>query len=161
MNPCPCGNRGSAKRCVCKETDLQKYERKISGPIIDRIDMWVPVGPIDHTELRDQNSKRESAELREKVTAAREIQKKRFRKHSRGITLNSHMNVRDMNSFIKLEKEALDLLQSSAKTLQLSARGYHKVMRLSQTIADLDISLSVKEKHVTQALQYRPRSLFT
>lgn len=155
MNPCPCGNRGSSKRCICKETDLARYERKISGPIIDRIDMWISVGPIAHETLRGKSKDKENIRLRKAVETARNIQKKRFAKKS--ISLNSHMSVRDIERLVRSAEDAVETLEQSAKALGLSARGYHKVLRLSQTIADLSGEKEIKKNHVLEALQYRPR----
>lgn len=159
MNPCPCGNFGSkTKNCICKPLDLQRYERKISGPIVDRIDMWVEVSKIDYEKLTDsENSKKESAEIKERVMKAREIQKERFIKEKRKIKTNSEMEAKDMGKISKLSEKAREILNTSAKKLDISARAYHRIIKLGRTIADLDHSDEIKAEHILEALQYRPK----
>ena len=159
MNPCPCGNFGSkTKECICKPTDLLRYQRKISGPIIDRIDMWVEVSQINYEKLSgDDTDKKETAQIKERVIAARKIQRERFVKAGRKIKTNSEMSAKDINKITDLEKSAQEILNTSAKKLDLSARAYHRVIKLARTIADLDDSKSIKLSHILEALQYRPK----
>lgn len=159
MNPCPCGNFGSkTKECICKPTDLLRYQRKISGPIIDRIDMWVEVSQINYEKLSDiDNEKKETAEIKGRVMEAREVQKKRFASVNRKIKTNSEMSAKDINKITNLEKEAKEILNTSAKKLDLSARAYHRIIKLGRTIADLDKSKTIKPSHILEALQYRPK----
>jgi len=159
MNPCPCGNFGSkTKECICKPTDLLRYQRKISGPIIDRIDMWVEVSQINYEKLSgDDTDKKETAQIKERVIKAREIQKDRFAKAVRKIKTNSEMSAKDINKIVELEKSAQEILNTSAKKLDLSARAYHRIIKLGRTIADLDNSKSIKTPHILEALQYRPK----
>jgi magnesium chelatase family protein len=159
MNPCPCGNFGSrTKECICKPTDLLRYQRKISGPIIDRIDMWVEVSQINYEKLSDIDAnKKETAEIKERVIKARNIQKERFEKAERKIKTNSEMQAKDINKIACLEKEAKEILNNSAKKLDLSARAYHRVIKLGRTIADLDGSKIINSSHILEALQYRPK----
>ncbi len=159
MNPCPCGNFGSkTKECVCKPTDLLRYQRKISGPIIDRIDMWVEVSQINYEKLSVDNSEKKETELiKERVIKAREIQRERFTTAGRKIKTNSEMSAKDINKIVDLEKSAMEILNTSAKKLDLSARAYHRIIKLARTIADLDNSKSIKSPHILEALQYRPK----
>ncbi len=158
MNPCPCGNAGSkTKDCICKPSDLDRYKRKLSGPIMDRIDLWVSVGNVDFKKLGGEASGEGSEKIKERVAQAREIQKKRFTKLSRPISTNSEMNVKDLSSIIKLDKEVREILDSSAERLGLSARAYHRVIKIARTIADLERSPEIKSGHILEAIQYRPK----
>ncbi len=169
MNPCPCGNRGHArpvsegqasKECICSQSALQKYERRISGPIVDRIDMWVEVPQLDYQKLGDRKLeiKEGSSHIRSQVARARMLQRERFGKDSK-ITTNSEMGVKDLEKFAPLSSTCRDLLNTSAKRLGLSARAYHRVIKLARTIADLAGSEQIGETHLLEALQYRPKSV--
>jgi magnesium chelatase family protein len=159
MNPCPCGNFGSkTKECICKPMDLLRYQRKISGPIIDRIDIWVEVSQINYEKLVEKETdKRETAEIKERVIKAREIQKERFTKAGKKIKTNSEMQAKDIGKIAELEDSAKEILNTSAKKLDLSARAYHRIIKLGRTIADLDGSKTIKSQHILEALQYRPK----
>jgi magnesium chelatase family protein len=159
MNPCPCGNFGSkTKECICKPTDLLRYQRKISGPIIDRIDMWVEVSQINYEKLSEKDSdKKETSQIKECVMKAREVQKERFIKAKRKIKTNSEMEAKDINKIASLEDSAKEILNTSAKKLDLSARAYHRIIKLGRTIADLDGSETINSSHILEALQYRPK----
>lgn len=161
MNPCPCGNYGTkGKECVCSPINLVKYQRKISGPIIDRIDMWLEVSKVDHQKLSDNKSDGDTTKkIKERVAIAREIQKKRFIDSRRGIKTNSEMNTRDLGKMIDLKKEVKNILNASAEKLDLSARAYHRIIKLSRTIADLAESEEVETNHILEALQYRPKKM--
>jgi len=158
MNPCPCGNTGNKqKACICKPSDLDRYKRKLSGPIIDRIDLWVSVGNVDYKKLGGEGNGEKSEKIKERVIKAREIQKNRFQKFGKGITTNSEMNVKDLSSMVNLSGKVRDLLDDSAEHLGLSARAYHRVIKIARTIADLENSENVEENHILEALQYRPK----
>lgn len=159
MNPCPCGNKDSKqKSCICKPSDLDRYKRKLSGPIMDRIDLWVSVGNVDYKKLSSTGGAGEdSGAIKSRVKKAREIQEKRFAKAGRPIKTNSEMNVKDLSNIVKLGKEVSDLLESSAERFALSARAYHRVIKIARTIADLENSLDIKSNHILEALQYRPK----
>lgn len=161
MNPCPCGNYGTkGKECVCTPINLVKYQRKISGPIIDRIDMWLEVSKVDHQKLSDNKSDGDATkEIKNRVVTAREIQKKRFTDSRRGLKTNSEMNTRDLTIMVNLKKEVKDILNSSAEKLDLSARAYHRVIKLARTIADLADSEEIEINHILEALQYRPKKI--
>lgn len=162
MNPCPCGNKGSKQKpCTCKQGDLDRYKRKLSGPIIDRIDIWVTVGSVDFEKLGANESQGEKTEsIKERVAKAREIQNKRFNaivSGGRRINTNSEMNVKDLNIYAPLEDNVKQLLNQSAERLQLSARAYHRIIKLARTIADLEGATNISQTHILEAIQYRPR----
>ncbi len=158
MNPCPCGNYGSKqKECICRPSDLSRYQRKLSGPIMDRIDMWVSVGAIDYQKLGDGGEGEASSEIKNRVGDARKIQAKRFEGRKKLIRKNSEMGVKDLTELVPLSIEVKTLLNQSAEKLKLSARAYHRVIKLARTIADLENSKDIKENHILEALQYRPK----
>lgn len=162
MNPCPCGNHGSrTKECICRAGDLLKYQRKLSGPIMDRIDMWVEVSQINHADLsgrKSDNQKKANPKIRERILAARVMQAERFAKIKRKIKTNSDMNSKDISNLIELSKEVKDVLDRSAVKLDLSARAYHRVIKLARTIADLEQKKEIELPHILEALQYRPKN---
>lgn len=159
MNPCPCGNLGNKdKHCICKPTDLERYSRRISGPIIDRIDLWVTVGNVDYKKLSDEVSSGEKTKMiKSRVKQARLVQDKRFESSKRKIKTNSDMNVKELGIFAPLSPEVKQLLNNSAERLALSARAYHRVIKIARTIADLENSTDIKSNHILEAIQYRPK----
>jgi magnesium chelatase family protein len=164
MNPCPCGYWGDPKKpCVCNPAQLSRYQRKISGPIVDRIDLWIEVPRLAHATLapgkRDQNAQKQFDEFTAQIASARAHQAKRFADNPR-VTLNAEMSVRDIDRMITLTDPVTTLLNDSAKRLDLSPRAYHRIIKLARTIADLDESRFVGETHLLEALQYRPKRLF-
>ncbi len=157
LNPCPCGNYGSDKECVCSPTNLLRYQRKISGPIIDRIDMWVEVSNIDHQKLSEKSDLLEkTVVIGDRVAEVRQIQNKRFQNSI--AKTNGGMGVKDIEKLIVMDEQAQKILNQSAAKLGLSARAYHKIIKLAQTIADLNKSEKICPEHILEALQYRPKS---
>ena len=154
MNPCPCGNFGSMhKPCICTPNDLARYRRKISGPILDRIDLWITVEHIDYEKLGDTTSYRDTtATIRTRVQIARNAQQKRLGSSR----LNSHMHARDIEK-LHLSSEVKKVLSESSQALKLSPRAYHRMIKLARTIADLEQSEEIKPEHVYEAFQYRSR----
>lgn len=155
MNPCPCGFRGSRhKTCTCNPGAIDRYSRKVSGPIMDRIDLWLEVEHIEYDKLSDNASPsaETSAAIRARVEQARTIGYKRFGK------ANSSLSAKDLES-VRLHKDVQDILNQSAQKLSLSPRAYHRVIKLARTIADLDQKEHIETQHILEALQYRPRSL--
>lgn len=159
MNLCPCGNKGNKqKECICKPSDLDRYKRKLSGPIMDRIDLWVTVSNVDYEKLSNQHQEGEKTQtIKERVIKARDIQIKRFKNGSRKINTNSEMNVKDLGIYAPLDDETKKILNQSAERLQLSARAYHRTIKLARTIADIEGSEDILTSHILEALQYRPR----
>lgn len=158
MNPCPCGYRFHREReCICSPSALARYERKLSGPIIDRIDVWLTVPQIDPAKLSGESNEEKSEQVRERVARARAIQNKRFRAAKLPIGTNGEMSVRELKRFAPLTPELTQLLNDSAKRLDLSARAYHRIIKLARTIADLTGADTIAEPHLLEALQYRPK----
>lgn len=164
MNPCPCGYWGDQKKaCTCNPANITRYQRKISGPIVDRIDLWIEVPRLPHETLapgaNDKNAVAQFDAFTKQITSARAHQAKRFATHEH-VKLNAQMGVRDIDHMIQLSEPVTKLLNESAKRLDLSPRAYHRIIKLARTIADLDESRFLKEEHLLEALQYRPKRLF-
>jgi magnesium chelatase family protein len=154
MNPCPCGYRGSKlKHCSCSGADLAKYKKKLSGPIVDRIDLWIEVGHIPYNDLHRKAESKESPLFREKVARVRTLQRNRNPKRK----LNTALQTKELHEISALKQEAQTLLERSAEKLKLSPRSYIKTLKLARTIADLEDSGSIEENHILEALQYRPK----
>lgn len=157
MNPCPCGFYGvKGKECICSPIHIQKYKRKLSGPIADRIDLWVEVSTVDHERLTEKGSGEASSSIKERVQKARDIQSARYKE--KGISLNSELSAKQLVEIIHLTTEAKEILQTAAKKHDLSARSYHRIIKTAQTIADLAGSADITQDHILEALQYRPRA---
>jgi magnesium chelatase family protein len=159
MNPCPCGYRGSRVReCTCTNVDLARYARKLSGPILDRIDLWVTVAPVEYNKLLGNEGVGETSEtVRNRVRDARAFARGRFG-DNKILTTNSDMKAKDLTRYVPLSDEVRTLLNSSAEKLQLSGRAYHRIIKLARTIADLAASVDIQKEHVLEALQYRPKT---
>jgi magnesium chelatase family protein len=155
LNPCPCGKWGSDRMCSCSPNILARYQRRMSGPIIDRIDLWVEALPVEHASLSRAPEGEESAIVRKRVCIAREIQKDRLK--SLGKKKNSDLSVRDLDKYVPLDEQTKTLLNESAETLELSARAYHRTIKIARTIADLENAEHVGQHHILEALQYRPK----
>lgn len=155
QNPCPCGFLGDKKRtCTCMPGQIAKYKRKISGPFLDRIDIYLEVPSVEVDKLSSGLKVESSLEIRKRVVAARKVQQERFKGR---IFANSEMKNNDIKEYCTLTKDSLDLLKMAISSLNLSARGYHRVLKLSRTIADLGLSDNIQTEHVAEALQYRAR----
>ncbi|MCC8022881.1 MAG: YifB family Mg chelatase-like AAA ATPase [Clostridiales bacterium] len=154
MNPCPCGYFGHESRpCTCAPGAPKKYLSKVSGPLLDRIDLHVEVAGIAYEQIAGQEPCESSAAIRARVTGARAVQRERFR--DRAYDCNAQMTPADTKAFCVLEPEAQSLLKASFDRLGLSARAYDKILRISRTIADLDGSDQIRVPHVAEAVQYR------
>ncbi|MCR4394853.1 MAG: YifB family Mg chelatase-like AAA ATPase [Dehalococcoidales bacterium] len=159
MNPCPCGYYGDPYHpCTCPPGLVARYQRRISGPFIDRVDIFVEVPHIEYDKLADTHQGERSEKVRERVEFARGIQRKRF--EGTRITCNSEMTPAEVRAFCNLEDAAQSLLKAAMKQLYLSARAFHRILKLSRTIADLDNSELIRSQHLAEAIQYRPRSQF-
>ncbi len=161
MNPCPCGYWGDEQKpCVCGGATVEKYQRKISGPIVDRIDIWIEVKRMPHEALAPGAKKKTDtlSQFQADVLRAAEHQRTRFRGTS--ITSNAKMTVEALDRFVRLSAPVELLLRESAKKLDLSPRAYHRMIKLARTIADLEESRHITESHMLEALHYRPKRLF-
>lgn len=155
MNPCPCGNYNHPeKECVCPPGAVQRYLNKISGPLLDRIDLHVEVTPVPFEELSHNRPAESSKEIRERVIKAREIQKQRFAGLT-GIYANAQMNTKLLREICVISPVAQNLLKTAMERLKLSARAYDRILKVSRTIADLANSAEIKPEHVAEAIQYR------
>lgn len=152
MNPCPCGYLGDKDRvCVCSQHQIEKYRAKVSGPLLDRIDMHVEVLRISHQELRVTSvSQENSALVKSRVIEARNRQLERNNGNA-----NAHINTHEMEKVLNISEQNLQLLESIVEKLKLSARAYHRILKVSRTIADLDGSVTIEQKHVLEATSYR------
>ena len=154
MNPCPCGFFGHpTKECKCTPAAKKRYLDKISGPVLDRIDIHIEVAPVDYEQLSDNSKGEGSAAIKARVDMARDIQRKRFK--GTGITCNANMTPKMTKDFCVLSDDANELLKISFERLGLSARAYDKILRIARTIADLDGSENIEINHIAEALQYR------
>lgn len=155
QNPCPCGFLGDKKRnCSCMPGQIAKYKRKISGPFLDRIDIYLEVPAVEAEKLSSDLRAEGSLEIRKRIIAARKIQQQRFKGR---ILANSEMKNSDIKEYCTLTQEGMDLIKMAISSLNLSARGYHRVLKLSRTIADLANSENIQAEHIAEALQYRAR----
>lgn len=158
QNPCPCGYYGDTERaCTCPPSAVARYSKRISGPLLDRIDIHVDVPRVNYDKLTSERLGESSATIRERVAAAREQQTARFAGHPRGIRTNADMGTAEVREWCKLDSAGESLMRAAMRQLQLSARAYHRVLKLARTIADLDAQQPIKPAHLAEALQYRPR----
>lgn len=154
MNPCPCGYKtDKTKICKCSPTVIERYQQRISGPLLDRIDIHAHVPALSPTELTDTPTGENSATIIKRVVNARQRQVDRF-KHD-AINCNAHMPARLIQQYCQLNKATLQLLNNATKTLGLSARSYERLLKVARTIADLDNSDVIKEEHVAESISYR------
>ena len=169
MNPCPCGYAGdSVKPCTCSSATVTKYQKRISGPLLDRIDIHIEVPRVEYEKLSDQRLGEPSETVRARVEAARQIQRERFSTPDAGpvaksnaVTCNADMRVAEIRKFCSLDETSRMLMKSAMSQMQLSARAYHRILKLSRTIADLAGSETISPSHLAEALQYRPRILYS
>lgn len=156
-NPCPCGNFGDPiKHCSCTPTMITRYQSKLSGPLLDRVDIHIEVPRVDYDKLMGTTKGERSAVIQARVEKARKRQRERFGDKS-GVFANSDMKVGDIQRFCVLTPEARQLLDISVRRMQLSARAYHRLLKLSRTIADLADCTHIEIQHIAEAVQYRPR----
>lgn len=158
MNPCPCGYYGdSFRQCTCPLSLVSRYQRRISGPFIDRVDIFVEVPHIDYEKLTDDRLGEKSEKVRARVAAARSLQSQRFK--GTKLIANAEMMPTEVREFCRTEESAQSLLKAAMKQLFLSARAFHRILKLGRTIADLENADIIKAHHVAEAIQYRPRKM--
>ena len=154
MNPCPCGFYGHpTRKCTCSEGSVQRYLSKVSGPLLDRIDLHVEVMPVEFSDLNDKTKAESSAAIRERVNAARKIQNERY--EGTGITCNAMLTPALLHRFCVLTEGAQNMLKTAFERMGLSARAYDRILKVARTIADLDGSEDIDVQHIAEALQYR------
>jgi magnesium chelatase family protein len=165
MNPCPCGYYGDPlKACTCSSSAVTRYQKRISGPLLDRIDIHVEVPRVDYEKLSDDRFGEPSASVQERVELARERQRERFKQNGSlsienesDLTCNSDMHPAEVRKYCQLDNTSQSLMRSAMNQMQLSARAYHRVLKLSRTIADLAGESQIASQHLAEALQYRPK----
>ncbi len=156
MNPCPCGHFGDEnKECLCNPFQIRRYRGKVSGPLLDRIDIHIEVHPVKYEDLKDLPAGESSSVIRERIEKARSIQEKRFKSKSGRIYKNADMNSRDIKRYCVLDENSENLLETAFKELNFSARAYSKILKVARTIADLENSEKIMPQHVSEAIQYR------
>lgn len=159
MNPCPCGFLGDdRKECVCSNSQISNYRKKASGPIMDRIDMYIEVGRISFDKLSNEKESENSASIKKRVLLAKKSQEERFKQEA---SSNSEMDLESIKQYCRLKKEAKDLLEKAVESFNLSARGYFKTLKLARTIADLEQAPNISTDNIAEALQYRTKDVFS
>ena len=155
MNPCPCGYFGDPQHtCVCGHVGVERYLARVSGPLLDRIDLHLEVPEVKYRALADQGGGEPSEAARERVDRARAVQRERFASRP-GVYANAHMAARDIRTFCRISDGADALLRTAITRLALSARAYHRILKIARTIADLAGAAELESKHVSEAIQYR------
>jgi magnesium chelatase family protein len=158
MNPCPCGYYGDPfRQCTCSTSLVSRYQKRISGPFLDRVDIFIEVPHIDYEKLADNRLGEESEKVQARVKAARSRQHERFQ--GTELTCNAEMMPTEVREFCQVEESAQSLLKAAMKQLYLSARAFHRILKLARTIADLENADIIKAHHLAEAIQYRPRRL--
>ena len=154
MNPCPCGNYGSAElTCTCTPAQIKRYRSKISGPLLDRIDLQVEVDSVKYDDLISEGVEESSAQVKSRVEAARAVQRERFL--NEGIRANANMGERQLKKYCRLSPSCEEVLRQAFESLHLSARARSRIIKVARTIADLDYSAEISERHILEAASYR------
>ena len=154
MNPCPCGNYGSKTlECRCTASQIAKYKAKISGPLLDRIDLQIEVDGVEYDDLVKEGQEECSSEVKKRVNRTRMIQRERFKED--GIRTNSEMSERQLEKYCALSPESEKIMRMSFERLKLSARGRSRVLKVARTIADMELENDILPRHILEAVGYR------
>ena len=154
MNPCPCGNYGNPlKECSCSQNEIRRYLNKISAPILDRIDIHIEISPVKYEDLRNNTPSKSSKELKEEVVKARKIQEDRYKCEK--VSTNSELSTSQMKKYIKLSPEVEKIAKMAFNKYNFSVRSFNKIIKMARTIADLDQSSNIEQKHLLEAVRYR------
>jgi magnesium chelatase family protein len=157
MNPCPCGWYGdSVRECTCSHAMVSRYQKRISGPLLDRIDIHIEAPRVEYEKLSDERLGEPSAAIQARVEAARERQRRRF-EGSSGLLSNADMGPAEVRDHCRVDDAGKSLLRAAMQQLHMSARAYHRILKLARTIADLAGSEEIQTAHLAEAIQYRPR----
>ena len=155
LNPCPCGYFGDLKReCRCGPLQVQRYRQRISGPLLDRIDLHIEVPAVEYRDISSTRAEEDSAAIRDRVGRARERQQARFRSDKK-VNCNARMGPRQIRQHCQLSDESQELIRVAMTELNLSARAYDRILKVSRTVADLQSSDEIGTEHVSEAIQYR------
>ena len=154
MNPCACGYYPDRNRCHCAERDVARYLGKISQPLLDRIDICAEAPHVSYQDLTETKQNESSAQIRKRVEAAHQMQKERYRELP--IHFNAQLNGGLIKEYCPLQEEGKDILEQAFSKLNLSARAYHKIIRVARTIADLEQKDKIESSHILEAVRYRP-----
>lgn len=153
MNPCPCGYYGTKQPCKCTQDQIKKYRRKISGPIMDRIDITIPIENVTYDKLTSTNKGETSTEIQKRVEKVRKIQKERYKKLQ--LQTNAQLETKHIEQYCTLSNKSQKILENAYQNLQLTTRAYMKILKVARTIADMDESQYIQEQHILEAISYR------
>ena len=160
MYPCPCGYFSDPERaCTCSHQTVTRYQKRISGPMLDKIDIHIEVRRVDFEKLSDNRRGEASDEILARVEVARQKQRACFADLNNGVMTNADMRVAEVRQFCELDEVGQQLIKAAMSQLQLSARAYHRILKLARTIADLAGEESIQSTHLAEALQYRPKGM--
>ena len=158
MNPCPCGYYPDMERCRCTPSEIRRYLRRVSGPILDRIDICVEAQPVEFSDIVGRSAEENSAQIRKRVMLARQRQAERF--EDTGLRFNADMKAADVERFCTLDKKEKRFMEQMFAAMKLSARGYHRILKVARTIADLEGDTRIGENHLAEAICYRQMEVF-
>ena len=161
MNPCPCGYFGDDRKpCTCSMSVVQRYQQRISGPLMDRVDIHLEMVRVPFQKLASLEAGEPSSTIRARVETARKVQEARFRKWGKpGVMVNGDMGPAEVQQFCDIDEAGRNLMRAAMQQMNLSARAYHRILKLGRTLADLAGEESVQVHHLAEALQYRPRAI--